>query len=180
MIPAVLGGTTAAAWIVLRALAPGIPFRLSPAAAFMWRYLLPASACVMAGWQRPWIGLLPAAAVLLSLLVLRRRPATLRREVATAVTVWRAAMTRAGQPAIFEDVALQVLLQRYGRRGINRLEAITLAGRSHGVDELAAQIALRDGGMGAYSAYLRRFGRVREVQDPGSAMSSTPFPGSTP
>ncbi len=89
-------------------------------------------------------------------------------------------MARAPQPATFEDVALQVLLQRYGRRGISHLEAVTLAGRSHGVDELAAQIALRDGGLGAYGAYLRRFGQTTEVQDPETAMSGTPFPDSMP
>ncbi|MCZ6600793.1 MAG: hypothetical protein O7D35_11945 [Acidobacteria bacterium] len=180
MIPVLLGGTTAAVWLVLRALAPGIPFRLPAVAAFLWRYLLPASACVMAGWQRPWVGLILAAAVLLVLLILRRLPATLRREVAAAVAVWRASMARAPQPATFEDVALQVLLQRYGRRGISHLEAVTLAGRSHGVDELAAQIALRDGGLGAYGAYLRRFGQTTEVQDPETAMSGTPFPDSIP
>ena len=71
-------------------------------------------------------------------------------------------------------------LHKGSDRGISRLEAVTLAGRSHGVDELAAQIALRDGGLGAYGAYLRRFGQTTEVQDPGAAMSGTPFPDSMP
>lgn len=180
MITALLGGSTAALWLFLRARAPGIPFHLPAAAAFLWRAMVPASACVIAGWQRPWVGLLVAAGMLLVLPVLRRRPATLRREVVAAVAAWSVSMARAEPPATFEDVALQVLLQRYRRRRISRLEAITLAGRSHGVDELAAQIALRDGGMAAYSAYLRRFGQITEVQDPGKAMSGSTFPGWTP
>lgn len=180
MIPVFLGWVTAAVWLFLRAQAPGIPFRLPAAAAFMWRYLLPASACVLAGWHRPWAGLIPAAALLISLPILRRRPATVRGEVVAAVARRRASRTRMGQPTTFEDIALDVLLERYGRRRINRLEAITLAGRSPGVDELAAQIALRDGGLGAYGAYLRRFGQTMEVQDPEKAMSGNPFPGGLP
>jgi hypothetical protein len=118
--------------------------------------------------------------MLLSVPVIRRLPATLRREVATAVGFWSVCLGQEAEPATFPDVALQVLTQRYGRRGISRLEAITLAGRCHGVDELAAQISLRDGGLGAYSAYVRRFGQTSEVQDPTTSMSGNPFPGSTP
>jgi hypothetical protein len=177
MIPVSLGWVTAAIWLFLCARAPGIPLGLPAAAAVMWRYLLPASACVMAGWQRPWAGLIAAAAILVFVPVLRRRPATVRAYVVAAIAAWQAPRADMAPPPTFEDAALAVLIERYGRRRISRLEAVTLAGRSPGIDELAAQIALRDGGLAAYSAYLRRFGQTTEVQDPGNAMSGNPFPG---
>jgi len=180
MIANFLGVALAAAWLVLRALAPGIPYRLGMAAAFAWRILLPAGACLAAAWWRPWLGLLVAAVLLIATRIIRRRPATLRREIAAAMAAWSAALARAGAPANFADTAVHVLRQRYGHRGISHLEAATLAGRCHELDELAAQIALRDGGLPAYSAYLRRFGRTTEVRDPEKALAGTPFPGSTP
>ena len=110
-------------------------------------------------------------------LAIRRSPAHLRRLVAAEYEACRQALIRAGRPALVPDVAVCVLMERYARRGMGRAEAVALAGRCSHVDDLAAQVALQEGGMAAYAAYIRRFGRTAEVADPEAAVHGDRFPG---
>jgi hypothetical protein len=59
---------------------------------------------------------------------------------------------------------------------MSRAEAVALATRCSGLDDLAARIALREGGLGTYAAYLRRFGRLMEVPEAEARVVGDRFP----
>jgi hypothetical protein len=166
---ALVAGALLGIWLAVRLLRPGLKLRLPAAISLPWRFLVPPAVILWAG-----LASLPGA-VLLGALFLAvhafgtRTLGHLRREVAGEVEACRAALQADGRPAAFPDVAAFVLIRRYARRGMSRAEASALASRSGGLDDLAAQIALREGGLGAYASYLRRFGKMTEAPE-GEAM----------
>jgi hypothetical protein len=173
---ALVGAVLLGSWLAVRLLRPGLKLRLPAAVSLPWRFLFPPAVIVWVGFAS-----LPGAALLAALFLVGHALGTrtlghLRREVAGEVEACRAALRAAEQPAAFPDVAAFVLARRYGRRGMSRAEAVALASRSGGLDDLAAQIALREGGLRAYATYLRRFGRMTEVPEGEVTVVGDRFP----
>jgi hypothetical protein len=167
-------------WLAVRHRRPGLRFALPVAVHAAWRFLVPLGALALAATASG------PAAVLLAVLFtavrmgIGRSLGHLRRSVAVEFDACLSALTAAGRPTTLPDVAVCVLLQRFAARGMGRVEAVALAGRCAHLDDLGAQVALQEGGMAAYAAYLRRFGRAGEVTDPEVAVHGDRFPGGPP
>jgi hypothetical protein len=180
LIRAVIGGVILAAWLAIRLARPAFRLRLPAVLAPLWRFLLPAGTLLWVGLAGPaWAAGL-GVAFLAAHLVGTRTVGHLRRQVAGETAICREALEAEDEPAGFSDVAVCVLMLRYARQGMSRAEAVALAGRCRGLDELVAQVALREGGLGTYAAYLRRYGDLQEVSDADAAVHGDRFPGGPP
>ncbi len=169
-----------ALWLAVRHRHPGLRFRLPPALHGAWRYLVPAGALALAASASPAAALGLLAVFTAGRLLLRRSLGHLRRAVAAELAACQEGLAATGRPAVLADAAVCVLLERYAARGMARAEAVALAGRCAHLDDLAAQVALQEGGMLAYAAYLRRYGMTREVADADAAAHGDRFPGGAP
>lgn len=169
MIRSLVGAALLGLWLAVRLSRPGLELRLPAVVSLPWRFLFPPAVILWVGFtSRPGAALLAVLFLAVHALGIRTL-GHLRREVAAEVESCRAGLRTAGQPAAFPEVAAFVLTRRYARRGMSRAEAVALAARSNGLDDLAARIALREGGLRAYAAYLRRFGKMTETSE-GEAM----------
>ena len=170
--------TLLAGWLALRVRRPAL-FTLTPLPARLILDLgVPIAALALGA--SAW----PAPAVLLGVLawgartLAVRHPACLHREVEEDVALTRAALQMSGRPVPgIPEVAAEIFLRRFSGAGLRRAEAVTVAARCVDTHDIAAQVALRRGGLAAYGAYLRHFGRTREVADAEVAAAGTAFPG---
>ena len=167
-----------AGWLMLRLRRPAL-FTLTPRPARLVLGVgVPVAALALAGLASP------TAAVLLGLMawgaraLVVRHPVCLHREVEVDVALTRAALQRPGRSAPeVPEVAVEIFLRRFAGAGLRRAEAVTVAARCADTHDIAAQVALHQGGLAAYGAYLRHFGRTREVADAEIAAAGTAFPG---
>ena len=167
-----------AAWLALRLRRPEL-FTLTPRPARLLLGLgVPLGALALAAVA--WPPAVPVLAVAAwggrSRVV--RHPACLSREIEADVRLTRAAIRGAGRTAPeVPDIAVEIFMRRFAGTGLRRAEAVTIAARCADAHDIAAQVALRRGGLAAYGAYLRHFGRTSEVADAEAAAAGTAFPG---
>ncbi|MFQ5668898.1 MAG: hypothetical protein ACE5HD_00080 [Acidobacteriota bacterium] len=177
MLPLVTAAVLLSTWQVIRVVRPALMERIPAVIGFPLRALGTPALLL-------WSGRASAAGTLLLavlLLVLRhfgtRTMGYLRREVQGQVEACERALRKEGQADSFFHTAVAVLMHRFTHRGMGQAEAISIARRCPDLDALAAQVALLQGGMMAYAAYLRRFGEMKEVADAQAAAVGDRFPG---
>lgn len=124
-----------------------------------------------------FLGLVLLAAAGLGLRRHNRSFGHLRRKVMALAEAHRQALQQAGHPSELSNIAVGVLMQWFARQEMTRAEAVVVAGRCRNLDELTAQVILRERGMSAYGAYLKRFAATIEVADAAQAASGDRFPG---
>jgi len=180
MIRALTAAVALTAWIAIRLAAPAWRLHLPRPLDLAWRFLVPPAALLLAASDMPTLSVVLAVAFASAHRFGTRTVGTLRREVHAEARAFETALHHAGRPATFDEVALCVLLGRFAGHSMARAEAAVLAGRCADLDELGAQVALRQGGMSTYAAYVRRYGRILDVADADTAARRDRFPDGTP